>query len=1010
MIRVIVLSVLILYLFPAIGQDYRILRDSSYSMLQRGEFQKAKQIIVKGLIEMDSGSNEFGLLSNDLGLIYLEEGDYSSAAKNFSYFIRSHPDNGFAKGNMALVLIELAQYDSAQKLLLQGLSMVNNRHNNPEFLNMLNTLAITHIRRGNYREAERIYKTAMGPLINSVGPQSIDFANWLNNLALLYMEIGRYRDAEGHLERAGKVYRAKLGERSVAVGMVYNNLGKIYSILGDYDKATEWFNQARRCIRKSNREYSVLLNNLATSNYHQGKWKRADLQFTESIDFIKAQYGKNHPVLASALKAQAVLINSLNDSEKAINLVEEAILIEKSIYTEDHPRLSESKLLLIELLEESDLAIHSDSVYRELLKMTNTRNPQLRIRVFGLQAQIRTGQGNMVEALKIIDEALETSINFELEETINSLELQRNRVRILKQLNRLDEAVVASDSMMALSKRSIPSANPMWAKVFLQRAKLEVFRNNVKVANSYFIKGLDHLVDQIHNYFPFLVEEEKIRFFNSAKDEFDIYYSFALNNREKITEIPGKMMDYQMTVKSTILNATTVWKSSIRNSGDINLIKKFADWQLMNEQLVEWKHLDILEQQRRGISTTELENQVYDLEKDLLSKASRFATQKNNEYNYRDISNQLVEGEVAIDILRLRNYDFEAEEFTNSSSYIALVLHPGTVPEAIIIGDGKDFEERLIRQYRNSIKYKTEDKLSYIYFWKPLENTLNDKSIVYICLDGIYNQLSLNSLLEPVSGKFLIDIMEIHTYSNLRDILKVKKQNNNRFALLVGNPAFDLGLTSMDTESITRSEIMPLPGTAEEIENLQFLLEDFDWEVEVYTESSATETNLRDALKPGLLHIATHGYFNQRRTKAIPLNPYTQSGLMLTGASYSISSIGEELHADKPDGLLTAAEAMTLNVDNTDLVVLSACETGLGEIVNGDGVYGLQRSFLMAGANSLMMSLWKIDDKSTQKLMDHFYERWLNGEEKYMAFKNAQLELRKEYSDPYYWAAFTLIE
>jgi CHAT domain-containing protein len=224
-------------------------------------------------------------------------------------------------------------------------------------------------------------------------------------------------------------------------------------------------------------------------------------------------------------------------------------------------------------------------------------------------------------------------------------------------------------------------------------------------------------------------------------------------------------------------------------------------------------------------------------------------------------------------------------------------------------------------------------------------------------------------------------------------------------AILIGYPDFG------------SDRIPELPGTQVEVDEINKVLKSSGYQVNEFVQKDASETNLKLTKKAAVLHIATHGYFLQDVVKVFwPIgvhvdnareNVLLRSGLMLAGAT-SENRILAGLDSVN-NGIITSYEAMNLDLEGTNLVVLSACETGLGEIKAGEGVYGLQRAFLAAGADALIMSLWKVDDMATQQLMNNFYTNWIKTGDKQNAFKQAQLQLISKYKDPLYWGAFVMI-
>ena len=202
---------------------------------------------------------------------------------------------------------------------------------------------------------------------------------------------------------------------------------------------------------------------------------------------------------------------------------------------------------------------------------------------------------------------------------------------------------------------------------------------------------------------------------------------------------------------------------------------------------------------------------------------------------------------------------------------------------------------------------------------------------------------------------------------------------------------------------------------------LTALLKKNKWKVNIYLWQDAIEEKIKKLKDPKVLHIATHGFFldysdidifNGIKSGMEPdkfnQNPLLRSGLLLAGANKTLKSRKAE-NIDIDNGILTAYEVMNLNLDKTDLVVLSACQTGQGIIKNGEGVYGLQRSFQVAGAKNIIISLWNVSDDATRELMISFYSKWLKYNNKRKAFMEAKQELKKRYKFPFYWAAFVMI-
>jgi CHAT domain-containing protein len=468
------------------------------------------------------------------------------------------------------------------------------------------------------------------------------------------------------------------------------------------------------------------------------------------------------------------------------------------------------------------------------------------------------------------------------------------------------------------------------------------------------------------------------------------------------------LYDYQIATKALLLNSTNKVKHVILASKNASLIKDYVTWLDQKETLARLYSYSKDELKIQKINLDSLEQAANAMEKTLSTRSADFSSSyATKKLSYKQIKILLTDTEAVVEIIHVKRFD---QNFTKDSKYAALVLTKASeVPKLVLLENGQQLDTRYSKFYRNAIQQRIADEYSYDQYWAPIEPELKGKKLVYISPDGTFNQLNLNTLKKP-DADYVINRYDLVMIGNSKDLIALKSKKAKvlkKNATLIGFPDYGPG------------EIAVLPGTKVEIDGISRLLKASGYQVKQFTQKVATEANLKSVKAPTLMHIATHGYFLQDVDEAgnafgISMenandNPLLRSGLMLAGAGTTVSGTRMPNLESNDNGILTAYEAMNLNLEGTDLVVISACETGLGDIKAGEGVYGLQRAFLVAGADALIMSLWKVDDAATQQLMSNFYSNWLRLGNKQKAFKQAQLQLMTKYKDPYYWGAFVMM-
>jgi CHAT domain-containing protein len=568
-------------------------------------------------------------------------------------------------------------------------------------------------------------------------------------------------------------------------------------------------------------------------------------------------------------------------------------------------------------------------------------------------------------------------------------------------------------------------------------------------------------------------EKDRLAFVATASSMFDVYFSFAMEMHDRLPGLPAKVYDLLLWKKGMVAASVTGERARIAASGDAEALK-LLDQVIAKRNEYAWlagaKPSDY-EQWRRSLE--QLRNEANELETQLAQRSTMFAEDKKlSRPSWRDVQKSLKPYEATVEFIHFPFYD--GKQWSKKSYYAAIILRADSAsPQWVTLGEAQALTEVSIDDYRDRISKSPPEKADtgiafYRSFWKPLERFLSGATRVYISPDGVLSLISWAAI-PTDGGRLLIEKYDVDVVLSTKDLLQKWHRASALSAVLIGNAKFDLSEsdqraavaaieTARESQTLATSPekstssakqaagkeatnatkevalngpsredrggpLDPLPGTQEEVRSIGSILMKQKWQVESHTQENALEEAIKDVKGPRLLHIATHGFFERdeepehgetmQDKQSFLRDPMLRSGLYFAGADRARSGLAPAANLD--DGVLTAYEAAGLNLQGTELVVLSACKTGFGDVQNGEGVFGLRRALQEAGAEAVLMSLWSVPDEETQELMTSFYRKWLEGKEKHEALHEAQLELRKKVKGywgddrPYYWAAFVLV-
>lgn len=886
---------------------------------------------------------------------------------------------------IAILQLKLGEYDQATENLTKSFKIIDIKDNRDykewraTSITAFETRARLNGILGMFDEAEDDLKEANRLFDKSKSDLSGQLTS-STELISLYIQLGKYSDAERLLATQIPEYEKLYGTSSIRLIEPLVNKGRVLLAKGDYTEAEKQATRANQTAIKTYGEISTKTaptqRLLSDIHYTLGDLNKAKDNITKALKSQEKQFGRNHIEVAKSI-SQLALIKFHNGDNK--DEVEQLML--------------ESRDIIANKLGKSN------PQYAEVLK--NVAILYISQRKFNLAFNSLTIAENIWRSKT----GSKTNIN-----AASIFTLTGDVYYQQKNYNKAEEFYIQAKDIY---EKSFSSTHPEYVKVLSKLSRVYYMKKDYKRAKRLIEESLTNYERFIKEFFPALSEHQKAKYWNTIKSDFEFYNTLAFSNLEDFKDLAGKVYNYQLLTKALLLSSSIKIRERIQSSTDEELKAQYNDWTQKKELLTLALSMSPSQLAESQIDPGALQQEVERLEKELSQKSELFGQSfENKKITFEDIRKVLKSNEVAIEMVRYRHFD---HILTDSVIYAALYVTKETSkPKAIFLSDGKKMENRYFKYYRNAITGKIADAYSYDIFWKSIQDQVGQAATVYLSADGVYNQINLEAIPSP-DGRYVIDNANIILVSNTKDLylqkVKSRLSVNENTATMFGNPQFY-------TSATASRNISQLPGTEKEIAQLKFMLNQKGWATAEYLEKSASEEKIKELSSPKIFHIATHGFY--RPTTAISLeqqiegnesvlaqNPLLRTGLLLRGAGDLMEKT--EYNFNMENGILTAYEAMSLNLDRTDLVVLSACETGLGDLEAGEGVYGLQRAFLVAGAKILVMSMFKVDDDATQKLMLKFYQKWLNTGNLRESFVDAKKELRTEYPEPIYWGAFIMI-